>query len=494
MSGFAIPPLSSGLAFDISQFSGGMDKVTATAQSFPAMFASHFDAPLKQSADAMGHSVQEMSGHLDALKGKSEIHGHAEMDASGIQHGMMEAEATMQLFPAIVVEFIENPLLAAVAVGKEGFEKLAEFAKEAFEKIGDIVVETAKHFEDINLGAIKTGLSPEIFSTYAAAAKSCGVSVQEFTTSLDMLQDKAANAIRGDEGALKAFADLKINTDELQKLVNDPKAFLDTVAHAYEGMTTQAQKIQAARDTMGRGGIAMLSFMGDGPEKMHQLAEEYGAFGAKVEEEDAAIGEAWQHYSTQFDAMWEGIKTALAKPILQFLADHIDQIMPKISALEESLADGIGGAMKYIEPLAQTAWGVLSSLADVIGEELVPWFKTLLPLIEAVGEALKLMADGAGMALGAVATVMHHVRGDEVGASAAWGREQEAMHRVRQDMGLEAMPITVHNHFGVDPEKIGDTVGKKTGASVTIALAEHTKKIAGHHMQHKIAQAFGGRR
>jgi hypothetical protein len=470
MSSFSLPPLSGGINFDVSQFTGGMQQIAARAGEFPGMIQGGIDAPLDHATEAMGHAG-EAAGEM----------GH------GVEHGMMAAEAAMQLFPPLVIELIENPMLGAIAT-----------VKEFGEKFGDIVGEVAQHFESINLESIKLGIDPAELSAYEAAAKSMGVGVDSFTNGLKLMQDRAANAIRGDAGSIKAFEDLGIGLSELKDLISEPIELMNRMSDSMVELQGTGKLTQAAMESLGRGGTEMLPFMLKGSEGMLQLAESFGHAGAEVGEQEAAMGAMWQSLSTRFGVMWEDITTKLAMPVLGYLSDHLEEIMPKITDVATWLGDGIGGAMKGMIPWIETAWGVASGLGSTLMAVIAPALDAILPILKVIGEVVKFIMDAAGAGLNTIASMIHSasgfVTGDYSAANADWDRSMQSYRRMDQDLGLAPAGDTINiQAVHVTGDSSALDKGNKLQKEIDDAKAEFKRSNQAEHTHRKVAHATGGR-
>ena len=47
---------------------------------------------------------------------------------------------------------------------------------------------------------------------------------------------------------------------------------------------------------------------------------------ARVGKEETEMGASWAKMGSEFAAIWEGLEAALAKPVLQYLQDHMAEI------------------------------------------------------------------------------------------------------------------------------------------------------------------------
>lgn len=445
MSSFSIPPLSSGINFDISEFTKGMDSV----------------------AEGAARGGQSLS--------------------SGIQSGVMGAEATMQLFPAAAVELIQNPILGVVNI-----------AVEALKALGEMVMEVADHFQQINLGSIKSGLDPAVFSSFSAAAKASGVEVASFTSGIELLQDRAANAARGDAQAVKGFEDLGISAKEVAGLLNDPKELLLRVADAMSSIETPGQRVQAAMESMGRGGKEMLPFLELGRKGITDMANDLGDLGARVDEQEAGQGKAWAGIKAQFEAAWEGIKTAVAEPILEFFSENVGDLHEGIKSFTESIKSGLTSAMQFLGPIMHSVWNYMKAIGDVIGTILMPLLEVLKPILFVIGETIRFIADALSEVTNLVGAGLHGIAGLFTGDFSGAQKNIEAMKDSARDMGRiftgeeevkvkHEVNVTVHS----DPASI-DQAAKKIGDHVAGKLNEHTAKAVADKSAQRVGRALRG--
>lgn len=517
------------MSLDGSPFQGGISAARSSAREWPGIVQGSIDQPLQQAAAVMGQVSNVIGGHVadvgnklqqlqsrshitaradldasgvergvnaiagqlgqvggkfDQLQNKSHISGKADLDPSGVEHGMLAAEAAMQLFPALVVELIENPILGAVAA-----------AKEALTSLGEAVLEIGNHFKEINLGSIKSGLDPETFSTYSAAAKAAGVEVGTFTAGIELLQDRAANALRGDEGATKGFKDLGISAKELSGLLADPQQLLLRVADAMAAIETPGKKVQAAMESMGRGGKEMLPFLELGSAGIKEMAKNFGDLGSRVDSEEARLGGKFAQISQAASSMWEGIKTAFATPVLDYFDEHLSEILPTIESFASEVRDGIGEAVKDAIPYMESAFGFLQSLGDVFTSVLIPAFQVAQPLLEAIAEILKTIADLSAAAINSVAGVINSITGNSSGADANFARAGEASDRFMADVGVTQPDVVIQNvNVQLDPDRAGNVAAREINKHVDRAWSQYVNEQKGDRSADKVRAAMGKKR
>ena len=110
---------------------------------------------------------------------------------------------------------------------------------------------------------------------------------------------------------------------------------------------------RAAMQIFGRGGEALIPIVNLGKEKIDELAETMAGLGATENDGMAETGRKFKTLSAEIDGAWEGIKKAVSDPILEYLADHIDEVLPLVKDLASELRQGVGSAMQVVGPLLE---------------------------------------------------------------------------------------------------------------------------------------------
>jgi len=335
------------------------------------------------------------------------IEGGINFDFSEFTHGILNAEAITATFPQIVIDFMENPLVA-----------LAEAVKESFDGIVESIEGVAGHFHQMGLEALKAGIDPQMFSTLAAAAQASGVSVEGLGNAFKFLEDRASTALRGDQEGLKAFADVGIKTRELKELLKDPEELFYRVADALHAMDDQGLRVRSSMELMSRAGVDMLPFLQKGREGVQDLAAQMGRLGAGVSEAQADIGEKFGLMEAEISAAWQGIKVAIAEPFLDAFNDHLSGIESGLSEFAQFMRESITSAIKvFFDTISDSRGeidGFKTSMSELVSgavHELGPVLKDLIGDFTKIAiDLLPLMVGGAKILLEAVEAVTKAVR------------------------------------------------------------------------------------
>lgn len=328
------------------------------------------------------------------------ITGGLKFDMSDFTRGMLQAQSIASLMPGWVTAFMTNPLLGVIAV-----------AKDAADAIGGAFLSVGREADNMGEAAQRAGVSVEFLSSVGKVAADSGSSVQGLGDALKFLANNAADAAAGGDTAMKAFASIGISGDEIKTGLNDIPGLFFQVADAVKGLESPALQTQAAMNLMGRGGVDMIPTLNMGSAAIKQMAQTITDLGGAVDSKLAAAGDKFGTLGTYVSASMDGMKKALAEPILEGLASHFDDILgflkgsdfrpllaeigsaigamiPKALEFGAVIADSLGGAFTTLGPLIRSSVDLVGTLAETVGTILIPVFKLLQPVMEIVASIL----------------------------------------------------------------------------------------------------------
>ena len=305
------------------------------------------------------------------------IIGSLQLDTSGYTGGMLEAEGLAKLFPAVVTDFMVNPLLGFAAIAKETADSVAravEFVVHDVEHIG-----TA--FHTIGLEAERAGFSVEAFSKLSLISSTVGVSAESFGNALKFLQEHTADAANGNKEAAEHFQALGISVDFLRANLNDSQAVLSAVKEGIDGLGSNAEKTRAAMSLMGREGASLVPLFSLSAEATAKLGKEFEQLGAVVTRTDVEMGQKFGAMEALVSAAWTGIEQTLARPVLGYISEHFDDISSAIVEVAGDIRDTFVQMGPEIKELTGQLFEFGEAAAKALGEELrknTPELKELL--------------------------------------------------------------------------------------------------------------------
>lgn len=316
------------------------------------------------------------------------------LDLSEFSAGFIQAESIMRIFPAQVTTFLANPLLG-----------LIDIAKSAASAVKGAVLEIANAADNAGEAAERAGVTVEWLTRLQPVAADAGASAEELGNSLKFLNKATGEAFAGNKTALASFENLGISIlDAGGNLKSTQTLFMD-VANAIAALPSPAQKTAAAMDLLGRSGEGMLSFLNLGSAGMEEMAALSDRLGATIGGNLAKSGDSFARLQKIVEMAWSGIKQQVAEPILQFVAEHYNEIVDAIVAG----SDFIRSAIDTVGPVVKGLWDMFAGLAEIVGSVLTPVFKALRPVLEVIAKVLSTIFEIIGKVLSGIGQAIRGV-------------------------------------------------------------------------------------
>ena len=341
----------------------------------------------------MGFDAGAVSGHLDLdttsfNKGFSEAHTHAETEGGRIREHL---EALTEVFnealgPAVAAftsqissmfaGFSEGPVIG----GLNAVATAAGFVREAVMNVG-------ADFQRLGLEATKAGVSVEFMDRFANVASTAGVGLDQVSAAFRILEERAESASEGDKKAQESFSKLGISASELTELMKSPQELFERVQHSIGGMTSAFDRQSAAHDVLGKSAAALIPVFEMSSAEFDKTAEQLDRLSGGVDANSVQMGQDMAKLQAYFSKAMEGIERSVAKPILNYLSAHMDEIEPKIEAVTNAIVSAIGGAWDFLMKASEAFQGVGAGDAALINE-IGTAVESLTPLLKLLGEAV----------------------------------------------------------------------------------------------------------
>jgi hypothetical protein len=193
----------------------------------------------------------------------------------------------------------------------------------------------AERFHEIGLAAEKAGTDVEWMSGMEAVGERANIGVESLVNGFKILEQRAELAGEGNEEAIKGFARLGISAQEAAGLMDEPQKLFERVQQSIGSMQNPSERTAAALGVLGRAGfnlVPILSKSSDEIERMKDLQEELHA---NVTEKDEQMGQSFKEMTTTFSEAWQGIENAIATPVLEYVQDHLTDIVQGVKDFAE---------------------------------------------------------------------------------------------------------------------------------------------------------------
>jgi hypothetical protein len=317
------------------------------------------------------------------------ITGSIGLDISEYSHSMLEATSIAHIFPSTVTSFLASPLLGLVDIAKRAGEAIVG----AFTSVG-------RAADNAGEAAERAGVSVEFLTSVGAAAKDSGSSVQGLGDALKFLNNNAADAASGNEQTAKNFTDLGVSVTSAGGKLKGTEALFFELADAIAKLPTAAQKTQAAMNLLGRGGVDMIPTLNKGSASIKEFAAQITELGGAIGTDLAAAGDKFGALETFVGAAWDGIKKSVAQPILQYVADHFEEILVMVKGVAGQVRQAAGGVgtsiVAAIPDLLKFAGAVASGVVKALQA-----LATVAAFVARHLDALKAVLGAAGLVLAA---------------------------------------------------------------------------------------------
>jgi hypothetical protein len=133
-------------------------------------------------------------------------------------------------------------------------------------------------------------------------------------------------------------------------------------------MGNQSDRTTAQLSILSRGGADLIPVFNMTGDHINSLIDTFHKFGSVEDEEGGKAGRSFMELEAKAKSALDGIEMAAAKPILEYLADHADEITDKMVQASQWAQDAIGSIFDYFDSDAGET--MLDSLKG-IGDELL---------------------------------------------------------------------------------------------------------------------------
>lgn len=275
---------------------------------------------------------------------------------------------------------------------------VASAAVGAGEAIAGMIVQMGRAGAESSFAAEKAGVTVEAWAEQVGVAKAVGVSAEQVATSYKLLQRNAVDALEGNDKAAKSFADVNVPLSFLRQHLSDNTGLMAAVRAGIESLPDPALKAQRAIEVLGRSGSEAVPFLSLSSEKYKEIADNLRAVGGLETSASAEAGRSFSELSAYVEGAWEGIKRAVAEPILAGLKAHMGEIVPVLVGLSKFLRDAIEAAFYVIGPIVDAVKPAFLEVAHALQGAAVPAFAAVLNAVQQLTPHLKGLADAGAVA------------------------------------------------------------------------------------------------
>jgi TP901 family phage tail tape measure protein len=318
------------------------------------------------------------------------------LDVSPFAKGIAEANGLASAFGSTVATFMANPLLGVIQIASQAGRAIVS----GFGAAIDAIREIGSAADDAGEAAERLGVSVEFLTGIGAAFADAGSSAQGFSEALKFLNKNAGEAAQGNKDLASAFAQIGVSVTGAGGELKGTEQLFFEVADAIASLPTAAQQTTAAMTLLGRSGAESITALNKGSGGLKEFAADIEALGGTITKDLAKSGDAFGTLGTYVEAGLQGIKRAVAAPVLAAIQEHFGDVrsfvldvFPKIQGAVQNAMTGIVNAVVNLTPVmsatwevAKQVWGWIEGTAvPVVKDLLVGAFNILSPVVEGLG-------------------------------------------------------------------------------------------------------------
>ncbi len=311
-------------------------------------------------------------------------------------------------------------------------EKAKDFAKEllaleGLKMLGELVMGVAENAERLSLASQELGIGTDALQKYEYAAKLAGVSTGELDLSLRFLLRNMSQAAEGSKEASKGFQQLGISVKGANGHVKTVEEALPEIAEKFKNIEDPAKRVRIAMELFGRAGARMVPFLLKGKEGLAELGDEAESFGSVLSEQQIEIGEGFLHSVRAIGQFFQGIKNAVAIPLIK----HLDVIANKMrewmklngELIRSRISNFFDALGNTIEKMAQLLEPFINGLLTVFNvlTTLNPELQVMLLVLGGIALAFGVAALGPVLLAAAIALLIEDIYGYFTGKDSVTG-------------------------------------------------------------------------
>lgn len=206
-------------------------------------------------------------------------------DSGGIRAGAAFVELFVKGNISGELSKVEKDLRKVGTAVADIGKKMAAFGTVILGSLGLASEQFASMGDQITKASQRTGIAAETLQGLKYAAEQSGASFEDLETGIKKMQKAVVEASKGNDGAIKSFAELGISVDDLKSLSPDEQ-FLK-LSEALNQVQDEALRTAISMELFGKGGTSLLPLISEGSEGIKKLADRARELGLIFSKEDA---------------------------------------------------------------------------------------------------------------------------------------------------------------------------------------------------------------
>ena len=276
---------------------------------------------------------------------------------------------------------------------------------EGIKALHNMTVEYAAKADELITKSAMTGLSMEFLQAYEYAQNLVDVDLDTFTSSMQRLTDKMADARDGNEKLQETFKMLGVQITNISDgSLRPAEDVIMDVINALHDMSNETERNAIASDLFGKSYQSLNPLIVSGTKTLEGYMEAAKDNYVLTNDQIAALGELDDQVQKNNNE-WEGLKKQIAAQFAPASKEALENFGNLVTAAGRTLVDsrlieGVGEIFGFLSAMMQPLTDLLST-ADGVPERLNPVYEVL----HGIAGVIAWIADAANVVIGLMQTL-----------------------------------------------------------------------------------------
>ena len=276
---------------------------------------------------------------------------------------------------------------------------------EGIKALHNMTVEYAAKADELITKSAMTGLSTEFLQAYEYAQNLVDVDLDTFTSSMQRLTDKMADARDGNEKLQETFKMLGVQITNISDgSLRPAENVIMDVINALHDMSNETERNAIASDLFGKSYQSLNPLIVSGTKTLEGYMEAAKDNYVLTNDQIAALGELDDQVQKNNNE-WEGLKKQIAAQFAPASKEALENFGNLVTAAGRTLVDsrlieGVGEIFGFLSAMMQPLTDLLST-ADGVPERLNPVYEVL----HGIAGVIAWIADAANVVIGLMQTL-----------------------------------------------------------------------------------------
>lgn len=223
--------------------------------------------------------------------------------------------------------------------------------------------------DEMGMTAQKVGLSVDVFSALAYAAKMNDVPLDGLKTGLNQLNKSLIETENGGSAVATAFKYLGISSKDASGKLKASDQILNEVANAFATMPDGASKSAVAMEIFGKAGADLIPMLNAGADGIKTLTDEAKSLGVVITQDLADAANQFNDNLDKIGSMSQGVGMVIAKELLPVLNNFVVGLSDMIAKSDgvQQFGQGMAQIFKFIVKAGASVIFTIQTIGKVIG-------------------------------------------------------------------------------------------------------------------------------